>query len=96
MRNKRRKQEILNAITELCAELQQLSVDSDVKGADKLVGKVVIITVGGGYIGRKAIVTGPRGNSRRPMYWYLRLLDDGSLVYKCRTSFFILEEQNNV
>jgi len=68
MRNERRKQEILNAITELCAELQQLSVDSDVKGANKLVGKVVIITVGGGYIGRKAIVTELRRIARRPMH----------------------------
>jgi hypothetical protein len=92
MRNQQRKEEILDAIHELCDELQQLDVESsDVKGAKKLVGKVVVITVGEGYTGRRAIVTGPRGKSKKPMYWYLRLLDDGSLIYKCKTSFFVLE-----
>ena len=70
MRNQQRKEEILDAIHELCDELQQLDVESsDVKGAKKLVGKVVVITVGEGYTGRRAIVTGPRGKSKKPMYW---------------------------
>ena len=95
MRRAQRKNEILDEISELCDELQQLNVSSDVKGAKKLVGKVVVITVGNGYIGRKAIVTGPRGPSKKPMYWNLRLLDDGSHIYKCKTSFFVLDQQES-
>lgn len=91
MQNRQRKKQLVDEISKLCNELTELQVDSDVKGAKKLVGRTVIVLVGQGYRGRKAIVTGPRGSSKQPMYWNLRMLDDGENIYKCKSSFVVMD-----
>jgi hypothetical protein len=64
----------------------------DVKGAKSLVGKEVLITVDRNDLkGKIAVVLSPRGKSKKPLYWNLRLVEDGREFYKCRTSFKVID-----
>ena len=90
-----RKREILSEIDELCKELREVSLEIGCcPEAKRLVGKTVLIKRGVKYAGKKAVVIGPRGSSNSPLYWWIRLLDDGKQVYKQETSLIILEDES--
>ena len=56
---------------------------------DKLVGRRVIITRSDQYGGKIATVEGPRGKSKKPLYWKLKL-EDSSVIWKTRDHFRLL------
>ena len=56
---------------------------------DKLVGRRVIITRNDEYGGKIATVKGPKGKSKKPLYWELKL-EDSSVIWKTRDHFRLL------
>ena len=57
----------------------------------KMVGRRIRITLEGDALyGQEAVITGPRGDSKKPMYWWFRLDSTGEKKYKARTSFKLL------
>ena len=56
---------------------------------DKLVGRRVIITRSDQYGGQIATVQGPKGKSKNPLYWELKL-EDSSVIWKTRDHFRLL------
>ena len=56
---------------------------------DKLVGRRVIITRTDQYGGQIATVQGPKGKSKNPLYWELKL-EDSSVIWKTRDHFRLL------
>jgi len=63
----------------------------------KMVGRRIWITLEGDPLcGQEAVITGPRGDSRKPMHWWFLLTSTGEKKHKARTSFKLLpidEEQ---
>ena len=64
----------------------------------KMIGRRVLITVDGDALyGKEAIILKPRGKSKHPMYWWLKLLSEPyGDIYKARTSFKLLPMQTDV
>jgi len=61
----------------------------------KMVGRRIRITLEGDTLfGQEAVITGPRGDSKKPMYWWFRLTSTGEKKYKARTSFKLLPRQD--
>jgi len=62
----------------------------------RMVGRRIIITKKDDPLhGMEAVITGPRGKSKKPMYWWFRTTT-GIEAYKAKTSFKLLpidEEQ---
>ena len=62
----------------------------------KMVGRRIVITKKDDPLfGMEAVITGPRGKSKKPMYWWFRTTT-GIAAYKAKTSFKLLpivEEQ---
>ena len=56
---------------------------------DKLVGRRVIITRSDQYGGQIATVQGPKGKSKKPLYWELKL-ENSSVIWKTRDHFRLL------
>ena len=95
----RSKKAILRDIECLCEELaSRITLDgnnntgySDARR--KYTGNRVRITVNGRYSGMEGTVTGPRGPSEEPTYYYI-LLDNGTEIYKMPTSWRRIVETN--
>ena len=56
---------------------------------DKLVGRRVIITRSDQYGGKIATMEGPKGKSKKPLYWKLKL-ENSSVIWKTRDHFRLL------
>ena len=62
----------------------------------KMVGRRIRITLEGDALyGQEAIITGPRGDSKKPMYWWFRVVTTGEKRFKARTSFELLPRQQD-
>jgi len=56
----------------------------------KMVGRRIVITKKDDPLcGMEAVITGPRGKSKKPMYWWFRTTT-GIEAYKAKTSFKLL------
>ena len=56
----------------------------------KMVGRKIRITLKDDPLyGTEAVITGPRGKSKKPMYWWFRTTT-GIAAYKAKTSFELL------
>ena len=61
----------------------------------KMVGRSIRITLEGDPLcGQEAVITGPRGNSKKPMYWWFEVKLTGERRYKARTSFELMPRFN--
>ena len=61
----------------------------------KMVGRRIRITLEGDPLyGKEAVITGPRGESKKPMYWWFRVVSTGEKQYKARTSFELLKQDD--
>jgi len=79
----------------------KLKIEHDAKEEEyklllkKMVGRRIRITLEGDPLyGQEAVITGPRGDSKKPMYWWFELKLTGEKRYKARTSFELLPRQN--
>ena len=62
----------------------------------KMVGRRVRITLEGDPLyGQEAVITGPRGESKKPMYWWFTVCSTGERRFKARTSFELLPKQDD-
>jgi len=56
----------------------------------RMIGRRIRITLQGDPLyGMEAVITGPRGKSKKPMYWWFRTTT-GIEAYKAKTSFKLL------
>ena len=56
----------------------------------KMVGRRIVVTKKNDPLyGMEAVITGPRGKSKKPMYWWFRTTT-GIEAYKAKTSFKLL------
>jgi len=94
--------ELMKEINKLNSLLQdKLKIERDTEEEEyqallqKMVGTRIRITLEGDPLhGQEAVITGPRGDSKRPMYWWFRLDSAGEKKYKARTSFKLLPRQD--
>jgi len=95
--------ELMREINKLNALLRdKLKIERDTEEEDyqlllkKMVGRRIRIALEGDPLhGQEAVITGPHGDSKNPMYWWF-LLSSGEKKCKARTSFKLLsidEEQ---
>ena len=90
--------ELMKEINKLNSLLQdKLKIERDTEEEEyqallsKMVGRRIRITLDGDALyGQEAVITGPRGDSKSPMYWWFRLDSTGEKKYKARTSFKLL------
>jgi len=95
--------ELMREINKLNSLLQdKLKLERDTEEEEyqallqKMVGRRIRITLEGDPLhGQEAVITGPRGDSKRPMYWWFRLDSTGEKKYKARTSFKLLPRQDD-
>jgi len=93
--------ELMKEINKLNSLLQdKLKIERDTEEEEcqlllkKMVGRRIRITLEGDPLyGQEAVITGPRGDSKNPMYWWF-LLSSGEKKYKARTSFKLLPRQD--
>ena len=94
--------ELMKEINKLNSLLQdKLKIERDTEEEEcqalltKMVGRRIRITLEGDALyGQEAVITGPRGDSKSPMYWWFRLDSTGEKKYKARTSFKLLPRQD--
>jgi len=94
--------ELMKEINKLNSLLQdKLKIERDTEEEEyqallrKMVGRSIRITLEGDPLfGQEAVITGPRGDSKSPMYWWFRLDSTGEKKYKARTSFKLLPQQD--
>jgi len=94
--------ELMKEINKLNSLLQdKLKIERDTEEEEyqallrKMVGRRIRITLEGDPLfGQEAVITGPRGDSKSPMYWWFRLDSTGEKKYKARTSFKLLPRQD--
>ena len=90
--------ELMKEINKLNSLLQdKLKIERDTEEEEyqallrKMVGRRIRITREGDTLyGQEAVITGPRGDSKKPMYWWFLLTSTGEKKYKARTSFKLL------
>jgi len=90
--------ELMREINKLNSLLQdKLKIERDTEEEEyqlllrKMTGRRIRITLEGDPLyGKEAVITGPRGDSKKPMYWWFRLTATGEKKYKARTSFELL------
>ena len=95
--------ELMREINKLNSLLQdKLKIERDTEEEEyqallqKMVGRRIRITLEGDPLhGQEAVITGPRGDSKRPMYWWFRLDSTGEKKYKARTSFKLVPRQDD-
>jgi len=95
--------ELMKEINKLNSLLQdKLKIERDTEEEEfqallrKMVGRRIRITLEGDPLfGQEAVITGPRGDSKSPMYWWFRLDSTGEKKYKARTSFKLLPRAAN-
>jgi len=93
--------ELMREINKLNSLLQdKLKIERDTEEEEhelllrKMVGRRIRITIKGDPLyGQEAVITGPRGDSKNPMYWWF-LLSSGEKNYKAPTSFKLLPRQD--
>jgi len=62
----------------------------------KMIGRRILITKKNDPLfGMEAIITGPRGQSKKPMYWWFQTTTTGVKQYKARTSFKLLPDDQD-
>jgi len=91
-------EDLMKEINKLNSLLQdKLKIERDTEEEEyqallrKMVGRRIRITLEGDPLhGQEAVITGPRGDSKRPMYWWFRLDSTGEKKHKARTSFKLL------
>ena len=96
-------EDLMKEINKLNSLLQdKLKIERDTEEEEyqallrKMVGRRIRITLEGDPLhGQEAVITGPRGDSKRPMYWWFRLDSTGEKKYKARTSFKLLPRQDD-
>ena len=94
--------ELMKEINKLNSLLQdKLKIERDTEEEEyqallqKMIGRRIRITLEGDPLhGQEAVITGPRGDSKSPMYWWFRLDSTGERKYKARTSFKLLPRQD--
>jgi len=88
--------ELMKEINKLNSLLQdKLKIERDQALLQKMIGRRIRITLEGDPLhGQEAVITGPRGDSKSPMYWWFRLDSTGERKYKARTSFKLLPRQD--
>jgi len=94
--------ELMREINKLNSLLQdKLKIERDTEEEEyqallqEMVGRRIRITLEGDALyGQEAVITGPRGDSKSPMYWWFRLDTTGEKKYKARTSFKLLPRQD--
>jgi len=94
-------EELMKEINKLNSLLQdKLKIKRDTEEEEyqvllrKMVGRRIRITLEGDPLhGQEAVITGPRGDSKNPMYWWF-LLSSGEKKCKARTSFKLLPRQD--
>jgi len=90
-------EELMKEINKLNSLLQdKLKIERDSEEEEyqallrKMVGRRIVITKKDDPLcGMEAVITGPRGKSKKPMYWWFRTTT-GIEAYKARTSFKLL------
>jgi len=94
--------ELMKGINKLNSLLQdKLQIERDTEEEEyqlllkKMVGRQIRITLEGDPLyEQEAVITGPHGDSKNPMYWWF-LLSSGEKKYKARTSFKLLPRQDD-
>jgi len=89
--------ELMKEINKLNSLLQdKLKIERDTEEEEyqallkRMIGRRIRITLQGDPLyGMEAVITGPRGKSKRPMYWWFRTTT-GIAAYKAKTSFELL------
>ena len=89
--------ELMREINKLNSLLQdKLKIERDTEEDEyqtllkKMVGRRIRITLEGDPLyGMEAVITGPRGKSKKPMYWWF-ITTTGIEAYKAKTSFKLL------
>ena len=62
----------------------------------RMIGRRIRITLEGDALyGKEAVITGPRGESKKPMYWWFTVCSTGEHRFKARTSFELLPRQQD-
>lgn len=95
----RSKKAILRDIECLCEELaKRITIDDSnntrqTDARSRYTGDRVRITVNGSYSGLEGTITGPRGQSDDPTYYYI-MLDNGTEIYKMPTSWRTITTNN--
>jgi len=95
--------ELMKEINKLNSLLQdKLKIERDTEEEEyqallkRMVGRRIRITLEGDSLyGQEAVITGPRGDSKKPMYWWFLLTSTGEKKYKARTSFKLLPRQDD-
>jgi len=90
--------ELMRAINKLNSLLQdKLKIKRDTEEEEyqlllkKMIGRRIRITLENDPLyGQEATITGPRGSSKKHMYWWFNLSSTGEQKYKARTSFKLL------
>jgi len=94
--------ELMREINKLNSLLQdKLRIEHDTEEREyqslleRMIGRRIRITLEGNPLyGQEAVITGPHGDSKKPMYWWF-LLSSGEKKYKARTSFKLLPRQDD-
>jgi len=90
----------INKLNDLLQDKLRIEHDTEeqeCKGLlQRMIGRRIQIAVEGDPLhGQEAVITGPRGDSKKPMCWWFRLDSAGEKKCKARTSFKLLPRQDD-